>query len=192
MSCDVLILAGGKGTRLRGLWDGPKCLVPVGGVPLLERLFKALPAVTKNGVVSIGHKSDEVMTFLHGRLCGVVLDRELRGTATAVRQCLPSVNAPLMVLNGDTLPLYDLGALLWFHEQRPGAWATAAFTHIAEQWRDVYAGACILSAEAMREIAADERTTDFQAHLIGALYYQVPGFLDVGTPEGFKRALEWQ
>ena len=82
--------------------------------------------------------------------------------------------------------------LVGHHLQRIGAWATGAFTHDPRRWRDIYAGACVLSPEAVGEIAADERTHDIWAHLLGVNAYRVPGFLDVGTPEGFRIAQEWK
>lgn len=203
MSLDVLILAGGRGTRIKGLWDGPKCLVPLDGVPLLERLLiKLVPLNPEFVALATGDWRKEVIqSTLPMRHPFKPLDsRDLlvrghkRGTAIAVRRAALKglVGAPLLVLNGDTLPLYDFAALVAHHEARKGVWATAAVRHDTTAWRDVYAGACVLSEVALDEICADDRTQDFTAHLIGAHRYVVPGFLDVGTPEGFQRAKEWR
>ena len=195
---DVVILAGGLGTRLHELWKGPKCLVPVDVVPLLQRLLDLLVPLNPQYVtLSLGVKAAEVQQFVKKGFSFPVaccVDPQPRGTTAALRRAVKEgyVEAPLLVLNGDTLPLYDLGALVQFHEQRLGAWATAAFAHDATAWRDIYAGACVLSAAALKEITADERTQDFSAHLLGAQRFIVPGFLDVGTPEGFQRAQEWR
>lgn len=203
MTLDVLILCGGQGTRLRKLWAAPKCLVPVGGVPLLERLL-ALLVPLKPGFVCLatGAGHDEVWNTplicfaqTQGLLISHSRDGSHTGTARAVRVAAAEkglIGAPLLVLNGDTLPLYDLSALVRYHRQRLNIWATAAFKHNSEQWRDTYAGACILSDAALTEICADTRTHDFPVHLLGAQRFVVPSFLDVGTPEGFQRAKEWR
>lgn len=205
MSLDVVILAGGLGTRLRGLWDGPKCLVPVCGRPLLDRLFDLLaPLRPRQTTVILGHLEGDVKFWvarhdprvLHGYPDAIVypIEPKPNGTAEAVRfgAADAELRAPLLVLNGDTLPKYDLGALVRFHESRVGCWATAAATVDVARWRHVYAGACVLSAAALEAISADRRTSDLTAHLFGANMFVVPGFLDVGTPEGFQRAKEWR
>ncbi len=38
----AVVLAAGRGTRLRAVWQHPKCLLPVGGRPLLVRYIDAL------------------------------------------------------------------------------------------------------------------------------------------------------
>lgn len=201
MTVDVCVLAGGLGTRLRGVWDGPKCLVPVGGVPLLERLLRCLRPLTPRKVaLALGYRGEDVQAFIEALPPSVglsiysVIEADQRGTAAAFRRLWESaaeLQAPILVLNGDTLPLYDLASLVHFHASRLGAWSTAAMAN-AGQWREVYAGAAVLSDAAARTILADDRTHDFQSHLVGSLRYQVRGFLDVGTPEGFKRAQDWQ
>ena len=200
MSIDVFIFTGGFATRLHGLWDGSKCLVPVAGRPLFDRLFVdcLAPLKPRRVVLGVGYLVEQVQWWLGRRFGGappfeVVFCKEPEplGTAPALRHALMQdglLRAPLLALNHDTLPGYDLGALVRFYEQRVGAWAAAAFTHDSERWRDIYAGAAVLSAAALAEICADERTRDFPAHLLGAQRFFVPGFLDVGTPEGFRKA----
>src|SRR3990172_8199178 len=62
---DVVILTGGLGTRLKGVWDRPKCLIPVGGVTLLHRLFDIItPLHPKTVVLALGHLATEVDAWL--------------------------------------------------------------------------------------------------------------------------------
>ena len=63
----AVILAGGKGTRLRPYTTViPKPLVPVGDRPVLEILIKRLK---KHGVkeltLCVSHLADLIMAFLH-------------------------------------------------------------------------------------------------------------------------------
>lgn len=198
MNLDVVILAGGLGTRIAGIWEGPKCLVLVGGVPLLVRLLTMLePLEPRTVILALGHKADMVLDWLrstpyrsiHSQLV-VVQEPQPLGTAQALRNCAGRLTAPVLVLNGDTLPRYDLQTeILAHYTQR--TWVVAAFVH-DESWprRCVYAGACVLSPAALITIHADERTRDLEAHLLGVERVFVPGFLDVGTPDGFKQAQE--
>ena len=204
MNLDVAILAGGKATRLRGLWDQSKFLVPVGGVPLINRIFENLESLSPRVVyLLLDDRGPQIMAHVKEMkttlLIRPVFEGKPIGTSGALRGLLMihesvpvDLRAPLMVLNHDTLPLYPLTALAEHHAQHHGAWATAAFVYLEESWRDVYAGASVLSVEAQREICADHRTHDFPVHLLGAQRYHVPGFLDVGTPEGFKQAQEYR
>jgi choline kinase len=51
----LIILAAGEGTRLRPLTDHqPKCMVPVGGRAILERLIETARAVGLNDIVLVG------------------------------------------------------------------------------------------------------------------------------------------
>ena len=125
MSLDVCILAGGLGTRLRGIWDGPKCLVPVGPkkIPLLEVLFRKLePLKSRTVVLFLGQQAKEVLQWLFKREEELAVEflpgtRVLfsvepcpLGTLGAVRLALPLLAPSLLILNGDTLPLFDLAA----------------------------------------------------------------------------------
>lgn len=62
----ALIFAAGLGTRLRPLTDNmPKALVPVGGVPMLERVICKLRDSGIDGfVVNIHHFADQIRNFL--------------------------------------------------------------------------------------------------------------------------------
>lgn len=67
----AIILAGGKGTRLAP-WPAPKCLLPINGVTILDRLLKHLfdGAIVSEGVVCGGYRGNDVFASLmaHGRI----------------------------------------------------------------------------------------------------------------------------
>ena len=62
----AMIFAAGKGTRLQPLTNTmPKALVPVGGMPLLERLIRKLIAAGCGEiVVNVHHFSEQIAAFL--------------------------------------------------------------------------------------------------------------------------------
>ena len=102
-SFDAVVLAAGKGTRMRS--ELPKVLHEAAGLPLLEHVLRALrPARPATTVVVVGHGSDAV----RGRFAvsGVEFaeQRELLGTGHALLQAAPALTGsrrPLLVLNGD-------------------------------------------------------------------------------------------
>ena len=65
----ALIFAAGLGTRLRPITDNmPKALVPVGGVPMLERVLLKIKACgISEFVVNVHHFSSQIREFLESR-----------------------------------------------------------------------------------------------------------------------------
>ena len=106
----VLILAAGKGTRMKS--SLPKPLHPVCGMPMVAHSLRAAQALNPSAVcVIVGHEAakvmDEITTHLQawGITAPVVFaeQKELNGSGGAVRAALPLLNKfeTVMVLNGD-------------------------------------------------------------------------------------------
>ncbi|MFA7431447.1 MAG: nucleotidyltransferase family protein [Rhodospirillaceae bacterium] len=119
---DVVVLAGGLGTRLRSvLPDAPKVLAPVRGRPFLDHLLDALAARGfRRAVLSIGYKADMVEEHLRHRpppLPAVTIaEPEPLGTGGAVRFVASAVETdPVLVINGDTWVEVDFQAFLAAH-----------------------------------------------------------------------------
>lgn len=66
---DAMLLAAGLGTRLRPLTDHtPKALVPVGGVPILERVARRLvDAGADRLIINTHHLGDQIRDFVRER-----------------------------------------------------------------------------------------------------------------------------
>lgn len=114
---DAVILAAGKGTRLRPYTDTtPKPLLPVQGRPILDWILAALPPVERLVVVVnylAGQIEDYLRSQTHVRNWVTVRQAEPRGTGDALMSCRAVVTADrLLVLNGDDLiGRADLAAL---------------------------------------------------------------------------------
>ena len=129
----ALIFAAGLGTRLRPLTDQmPKALVPVAGVPLLQRvILKLKDAGFGDITINIHHRGQQIIDFLHAhRNFGLdihISDERtlLLDTGGGILNARPFLDGdePFLVHNADILTDADLGALVDTH-RRSGAEAT--------------------------------------------------------------------
>ncbi len=105
---DAIILAAGKGTRLRPHTDAvPKPLLPVQGRPILDWIIGALPPVDRL-VVVVNYLAGQIEDYLEKqsrvRRWAVVRQSEPRGTGDALMACRGKLQSDrVMVLNGDDL-----------------------------------------------------------------------------------------
>ncbi len=133
----AILLAGGKGTRLRPLTvHTPKPIVPIFNRPLLLYqidLIRQVPEVDEV-ILSLNYQPRRVEElFGDGSGLGVkiryVVEPMPLGTAGAVRYAGESLTESVLVLNGDILAQVDLGAVIRLHRQR-GARATIVLTPV--------------------------------------------------------------
>ena len=106
---EVVVLAGGLGTRLRGLVPNvPKPMAPVSGRPFLEILLASLARKGCSRVVlSLGYKAESVVDHFGDHFAGMDLIYEIEraplGTGGALRRALAQCRSDhVFVLNGDT------------------------------------------------------------------------------------------
>jgi dTDP-glucose pyrophosphorylase len=135
----ALIMAGGRGTRLRPLTlSRPKPMLPVAGRPILEHVIERLVECGFSQVlVSTGYQSQMIEDHLQdGRQFGASIRylREERplGTAGALSRLPGDVQGDLLVMNGDILTTVDFSALLESHVAS-GADMTVSIREMVEQ-----------------------------------------------------------
>jgi MurNAc alpha-1-phosphate uridylyltransferase len=100
---DVMLLAAGLGTRLRPLTESvPKPLVPVAGVPLIERIMEAAKTEgAKRFTANAHYRADQILAHFGG-LLKVSREEELLGTGGGVKRALPMLHSdPFFVMNTD-------------------------------------------------------------------------------------------
>ena len=127
----AVILAGGKGTRLKPFTvTVPKPLLPLGEIPIIEVVIRQLAAFGFWRIIlTLGHMHHLFRAYLadSARL-GVSLEYcvedEPLGTVGPLR-LIPNLEESFLVLNGDILTTLDFSVLLESH-LRTGAWATIA------------------------------------------------------------------
>jgi NDP-sugar pyrophosphorylase family protein len=115
----VVILAGGKGTRLRGLYpDLPKPLVPVAGQPFLYWLTRWIARHgPRHFVYSTGYMADQIEAWsVDGQMPDLnrVCRREEAplGTGGGLLNCLDLCSDWIMVANGDGLVMDGIDEIL--------------------------------------------------------------------------------
>lgn len=99
---EVIILAAGKGTRMRS--DLPKVLHPLAGKPMIVHVLEQANALSPNKAhVIIGHRAQEVSETIKPLGAACVMQQEQLGTGHAVAQAMPDVHddATVLVLYGD-------------------------------------------------------------------------------------------
>lgn len=122
-SVDVLVLAGGLGTRIQPvLGDVPKLLAPISGQPYLYYLLNWLRRYGANRVVlGLGHHAQAIVDYLQhhppdGLKVDVVIEPRPLGTGGAIRFAADQLRSdPVIVMNGDSFAEADLCALLTRH-----------------------------------------------------------------------------
>ncbi len=123
----VVILAGGKGTRLKPYTTSlPKPLMPIGEYPILEILLRQLSSQGFRRItLAVGHLAELIQAyFKDGDNLGVEIEYSREtvplGTAGPIAR-LPREERALLVLNGDLLTTLDFGRILRFHYENKAA-----------------------------------------------------------------------
>jgi len=117
---DVVILAAGKGTRMKSAL--PKVLHPVGGRPMVAHVIGAAQALSaRRIVVVLGHGIEQVAPVVEAMGATVAEQRQQLGTGHAVQQALsqlPGDEGRTLILFGD-VPLVGVDSLRKLVESTP-------------------------------------------------------------------------
>jgi NDP-sugar pyrophosphorylase family protein len=122
----AILLAGGKGTRLRPLTiHTPKPIVPIFERPFLHYqldLLKQVPEIDEV-ILSLNYQPRRIEEiFGDGSAAGMslryVVEPAPLGTAGAVRYAGESLHESVVVFNGDVLTEVDLAAVIRLHRER--------------------------------------------------------------------------
>ena len=130
----AVILAGGRGTRLRPFTASfPKPLVPLGDTPVVEVLIRRLVEFGITDVtLTLGHLAELIQAyFLQRKELTSKLDLKFvtetapTGTAGSL-PLIEGLTETFLVMNGDLLTDIDFHALLKFHRSQQAALTIAA------------------------------------------------------------------
>ena len=128
-------MAGGRGTRIAELFpDIPKPLIPVAGMPILEREIRSLCAQGfKDIILTVGYLADKIIAYLgDGSQFGAKIDYFVEesplGNAGALFRLREKIgDEPFLLLNADAAFDVDFNRMVAFHQNHGGL--VTLFTH---------------------------------------------------------------
>ena len=131
----VVLMAGGKGTRISELFpDIPKPLVPIQGIPVLEREIVSLRDQGFTDVIlTVGYMAGSIMHhFGNGRKyrthISYYVEKEPLGNAGALFMLKEQIgDADFLLLNADAMFDVDFNRMVAFHKKHGGL--VTLFTH---------------------------------------------------------------
>lgn len=193
-----LILAGGKGTRLRPLTVfTPKPVVPVVNKPfLLYQIEIMRRAGVTDITLSLSYQPDKIESVLNetsdlGVDINFVTEPHPMGTGGAYRFAAGDVRTPTIVFNGDILTNCDLSKLIAFHNSNK-AEATIALTRIEDPSRyGLVATAADGRVKEFLEKPKPEELRRLTVNTINAGIYILEPFILELIPEGENRSFEY-
>lgn len=131
----VVIMAGGRGTRIAELFpDIPKPLIPVDGMPILEREIRSLASQGfKDIILTVGYLAEKIVNYFgDGSRLGVKIEYFVEetplGNAGALFRLREEIGeVPFFLLNADAAFDVDFNRMLDFHKEHGGL--VTLFTH---------------------------------------------------------------
>jgi len=178
----MVIMAGGKGTRLRPFTEScPKPLVIVAGKPMLEHIIERAKHEGFTDFVLAIHYLGRMIEehFGDGSRFGVRIDylREDSplGTAGALSLLQPRPEEPFVVTNGDVVTDIRYGDLLDFHIRYDASATMAVRTH---EWQHPYG---VVQTNGVNITGFEEKPIA-RSHINAGVYVLSPSALDELRP----------
>ena len=137
---DVVILAGGRGTRLASaVADRPKVLAVVAGRPFLDHQLDLLrQAGARRVVLALGYRAEDVIAYIEARPANDMelvpsIEETALDTGGGLRLALSYLTTdPVLVMNGDSFAAIDFAAMAAAHQDRG---VTLALGRVADAGR---------------------------------------------------------
>lgn len=128
-------MAGGRGTRIAELFPNiPKPLIPVDGMPILEREIRSLAQQGfKDIILTVGYLADKIISYFgDGSELGVKIEYFVEktplGNAGALFRLRDKIgDEPFLLLNADAAFDVDFNRMIAYHKQHGGL--VTLFTH---------------------------------------------------------------
>lgn len=174
---DTIILAGGFGTRLRGVVNNlPKALAPINGRPFLDILLNWLDKCEHRGnvILAVGYMSNKIVEY-YGRGAKynfkIIFSEEKTplGTGGAIKNALHFVNTEsVLVLNGDSFVELNYQDLITYHNE-----ANAMLTLVLKEVENVDRYATVKMNENNEIIFFEEKQHRARSGLVNAGVYVI-------------------
>ncbi len=169
----AIILAGGKGTRLRPLtYETPKALILVQGKTLTEHVIDVLKKLNIDEIIlSVGYMADKIKAYFgdgsrFNLKISYAVEKEPLGTAGPLI-LHPKINETFVMVNGDNLFNLDFKGMLKFHKENK-ATATIALTKVEDVSKF---GVARLEGDKIAEFIEKPKKEEAPSHYINSGYY---------------------
>ncbi len=119
----AVVLAGGKGTRLRPITlNKPKPLVPVHNKPILDYIIEKLPKEVDEILLACNFEKKQIEKYYRDKEMQVTVvdEPEPLGTGGAVKNMEQFIDDDFLVFNGDILSSLDIKKFIEFHKEKGG------------------------------------------------------------------------
>jgi dTDP-glucose pyrophosphorylase len=174
----MVIMAGGKGTRLRPHTENcPKPMLPVGDKPMLEHIIdRAMSQGFNHFVLAIhylGHMVEDYFgdgSKMNARIEYIREEAPL-GTAGALGLLTRQPDAPFVVTNGDVLTDINYADLLDFHIRQQAAATMAVRTH---EWQHPFG---VVQTKGLDIVGFEEKPIN-RTHINAGVYVLTPAALN--------------
>ena len=197
MSMKVVIMAGGKGTRISSVAsDIPKPMIEIDGILVLEREIQCLKEQGfKDLIITVSHLGHIIMNYFGDGLdFGVhieyFVEEQPLGNAGALFELKNKLTEDFLLLNADSIFDIDFNRIVKFHKEKGGL--VTLFTHPNSHPYD--SGLIIADKTGAVEqwlTKEDARPKYYQNRVNAGLHVVSPEILEV-RPEGAKVDLDRQ
>lgn len=188
----VILIAGGQGTRIAKYYpDIPKPMIPINGVPVMERAIRLL---REQGffdmIITVSHMRDQIMEYFEdGAKFGVSIqyyvEQTALGNAGALYKLKDQLTDDFLLLNADVVFDVDFERMIEFHHTHGGL--VTLFTHPNSH---PYDSALIVTDEnhAVRQwLTKEDRRPDYYKNRVNAgLHIVSPEVLNVAKIDADK------
>jgi NDP-sugar pyrophosphorylase family protein len=184
----AVILAGGKGTRLRPItYELPKALIPVQGKTLTEHIFDLFKKYEITEIfLAVGHMKEKIKEYFgDGSKFGVKInyfeENEPLGTAGPLKLGKEILRESFIVSNGDELKNINIEEMYRLHKEKK-ALVTIALTTVEDP--SAY-GVARLDGNKILEFVEKPKKEKAPSNLINSGFYIIePEVIDM-IPDGF-------
>ena len=173
MEKEAIILAGGFGTRLRGvIKDLPKPMAPVNGRPFLTYILDYLIDYQYTKVVlSVGYLHEKIKEFFGTQYKSLEIDyaveTEPLGTGGGILFAMSKCETDnVLVINGDTMFKVDLDAFEQFHQDKEGL-----LSIVLREVEDVSRyGSVVMDSDNRITLFAEKQLSSGRGYINGGVY----------------------
>jgi D-glycero-D-manno-heptose 1,7-bisphosphate phosphatase len=130
----TVIMAGGKGTRIQSIASNiPKPMIPINGVPVLEREIKSLVVQGFDQIIiTVSHLGNQIIDYFgdgsaYGANIQYYNEETPLGNAGALFKLRKQLDSDFLLLNADAIFDVDFNRMVEFHKKRGGF--VTLFTH---------------------------------------------------------------